>query len=85
MFRALSVRRFNQIVGEYERIDEIDSESGKMKVIVDALKTGLADWRNMGRGFNTDDLDDILTIGEAIELMEYMLAGQQISGDDAKN
>ena len=85
VFKALSVRRFNAIVDDYEGIDKIDSESGKMKVIVNALKAGLTDWKNMGRDFNADDLDDILTIGEAVELLEVMLAGQQISGDDAKN
>lgn len=85
VFKALSVRRFNKIVDDYEGIDAIDSESGKMKVIVNALKAGLVGWHNMGRDFNADDLDDILTIGEAVELLEYMLAGQQISGDDAKN
>lgn len=85
VFKALSVRRFNAIVDAYESIDEVESESGKMKIIVNALRDGLVDWKNMGREFNVDDLDDILTIGEAVELLEYMLAGQQISGDDAKN
>lgn len=85
VFKALSVRRFNQIVDNYEGIDAIDSESGKMKVIVNALKAGLTDWQNMGREYSPDDLDDILTISEAVELLEVMLAGQQISGDDAKN
>lgn len=84
-FRALSVRKFNQIVDAYESIDEIESESGKMQVVVDALRTSMVGWSNMGRDYNPDDLDDILVIAEAIELMEYMLAGQQISGDDAKN
>jgi len=84
VFRALSVRKFNEIVDAYERIDSIESESGKMKVIVNGLKSGLVEMRNMG-GHTVDDLDDILTIGEAVELLEYMLAGQQIGGDDAKN
>lgn len=84
-FRALSVRQFNQIVDSYEGLDEIATESGKMKVVIDALTTAMVGWRNMGRDFNPDQLADILTIAEAIELLEYMLAGQQISGDDAKN
>jgi hypothetical protein len=84
VFRALSVRRFNAIVDAYERIDNIESESGKMDVIINGLKSGLVEMKNMDKR-TVEDLDDILTISEAVELLEYMLAGQQIGGDDAKN
>lgn len=85
VFRALSVRAFSRITQEYDRLEDSQSETEKMNTIVGALKEGLHNWRNMGRDFNLDEIDEILTIGESIELLEYMLAGQQIDGDDAKN
>lgn len=85
VFRALSVRSFNRAVDQYESIDEGKSESSKMKTIIAVLCMGLIDWHNMGRDYDPAELDDILTIGEAIELLEKMLGGQSLSGDDAKN
>lgn len=84
-FQALSVRTFNEVVEKYESIDELQTDMAQVNAIVDCLKVGMTGWGNMGREFDPDQLDDILTIAEAVELLEQMLSGQQVKGDEAKN
>ena len=85
-FKALSKKRFVHIVDAYESLEDIDGDVDKVNAIFDFVREGLIGWRNMGgKEFDPAALDDLLTIGEGVELLEYMLAGQQLAGDEAKN
>lgn len=85
VFRALSVRQFTAIAELHDTLEDLPSDSKRMNAVVDSLRQGMTGWRNMGRDFDLDAIADLLTIGEAIELLQHMLAGQQLNGPDAKN
>lgn len=85
IFRALSVREYMQLGARYE--DSTGSDADNMRRLVACLREGLVGWRNMpGHDtFDADKLEDILTLHEAAELTELMLAGQNLDEDDLKN
>lgn len=86
IFKALSARQFTQVVETYEAIDDEDGDVSRVETIVSLLKVGMVGWSAMaGREYDPSTLADILTIGEAIELLERMLSGHQLDVDEAKN
>lgn len=83
-FRALSAREFVSLAEVYETT--ADSDSQAIKKTCNAVRVGLVGWENMGdREYNPEELDDLVTLGEATELLKEMLEGQQLTVDEAKN
>ena len=63
--------------------DEADMPTDTEDEIFGHLRSKLIGWENMGREFNPDELDDVITLVEAFELL-FRLAGQKPEAVDIK-
>lgn len=49
-----------------------------------AVKVGLVGWENFGRPFDLNDVDDVLTVTDLVEVCERWLLAQQLSEIEKK-
>jgi len=64
--------------------DRLVAADEPMVDVFEGLRLGLIGWRGMGRPFDADAIEDLLTGDEALELFCKLVAGQRPSGDAAK-
>jgi len=88
--RYLTARQWKEIARLQDGIDESAGGAEALERIIEAIAMGLVGWENMiapdGERvpFDAHDLDTLLTMPEAMELFQKMLAQQQLTGADAK-
>ena len=71
-----------------EAIDMLHADGVTVAQVFDAaveqLKRVLTDWRNMGREYTADAIEDVLSYNESIELLRKVAYNQRMSGDEKK-
>lgn len=86
-FRYLNGREWRRVAEIWDGMDERASGPDGIDGIFEALRIGLAGWRNIRRpdgsawAFDAKDLDLILNPMEAMELVGAMLEGNGLDGD----
>lgn len=86
IFQAQSTDDFIDIADQYDKLDDIESDGERMRTIKRLLERGLRGWENMsGKVYGQDSVTSFLLIDESMELIQQMLSGNQLNGDDAKN
>ena len=89
IFRYLSSRKWREVADLSDSFDKDDSGNAAMDAVFEAIKKTLAGWRNMtepdGRpvDFDIEKLEDIVTPGEAMELLRAAVS-QMPTVDDKK-
>ena len=83
--RSQSMRGQRKIM---EAIDMLHADGVTVSQVFDAaveqLKRVLVDWRNMGREYTADAIEDVLSYNESIELLRKVAYNQRMSGDEKK-
>jgi len=74
IYRNLTARQWLAVCNSLDKMDECKTNEDLITLIFDGCRTGLVGWENMGRKFNPNELEDVLTFIEATQLLVALKA-----------
>lgn len=86
--KVLSTAKWRKVIEMDSRLADIEGDLEQLNIIFEVIQFGVIGWRNMSIGnsqlpYNRDNLEDVLTLPEAAELMQAVVA-QGITIEDKK-
>lgn len=83
--RALSARQSVEVQGLLDECAAAIAGGERVEKLLDVLRIGLVDWRNVPGELDVAKLDELLTLSELSELVYGMIAATTPTAADRKN
>src|SRR4051812_21964265 len=84
VFRFLSTRDWAKVARLFQEADAATNEQDHLRLLYEALRIPLVDWRNMGIPFDPNELDRVTTPADMVEMRSEMLNRLVFSEIDRK-
>ena len=84
--KVLTLTEKTKLVAEYEKVDDHDLASDRLKAVSSIADLLISGWINMGKyEYGKDRLADFLTFDEYIELVDGALIDSEPTHEELKN
>lgn len=64
--------------------NKVESFSEKLDLILDTAASVITGWENISLEYNRDNIGEVLTLEEIIEVLTFLVSSQQATPDDKK-